>query len=215
MGPKSCFQTRLTRPPPEAVPEQPLAGQRAPPEPAPAPDGSSPRRSAASSLRPTWSTISGSWNCTTTSTGPAFRPPTDAAPAPCRHTRQKGPVLPSHRDAMACRHRRRRPAAPSHDGPSADSTRSAAPISALLNGSTRLPSFDVPSGNSTSVSPPPGGPGSDRAPRRSGCAACARRRPCAAAARGCRRTASSLTSDLATKEIGITAEKTTMSSQEV
>ena len=37
--------------------------------------------------------------------------------------------------------------------PSVPISVSAAPISALLNGSTRLPSFDVPSGNSTSASP--------------------------------------------------------------
>ena len=69
---------------------------------------------------------------------------------------------------------------------------SAAPSSALLNGSTPLPSLEVPSGNSTSVSP--ASSRSRIASRASPVCAAPRprrQRRCAAAAPGCRRTASS------------------------
>ena len=92
---------------------------------------------------------------------------------------------------------------------------SAAPISALLNGSTQLPSFDVPSGNSTSASP-----ASSRS--RIWSRACARLRAAHAIdehgllkprERGEERP--SRTSALATKETRATADRTRMSSQEV
>ena len=141
-------------------------------------------------------------------------PPTDAAQVPCRHTRRRAGGFPAPSGCRECRYRRWRPAAPTHDA--RRSLLPPRPAARFLNGSTLLPSLDVPSGNSTTRVRP-----AINRPRISSRASAAwLRRWRVTNTERCSRArvpkkGQLLTSDLATKESGITAEKITISIQPV